>query len=61
MLWNNKKAKPASNVEIGDHITLILGSREITIEVLSLNEKIRKEEAINLYKIISEKEIKPLD
>ena len=56
---NNKKAKPSSNVEIGDCITLQLGNRLITIEVLSINEKIKKEEAINLYKIIDEKEIIP--
>ena len=56
---NNKKAKPATAVEIGDKITLQLGNRLITIEVLSLNEKIKKEEAINLYKIIEEKEINP--
>ena len=54
---NNKKAKPSSDVEIGDFITLQLGNRLITIEVLSINEKIKKEDAINLYKIIDEKEI----
>lgn len=56
---NNKKAKPSSDVEIGDFITLQLGNRLITIEVLSINEKTKKEEAINLYKIIDEKEIIP--
>lgn len=56
---NNKKAKPASEVKIGDIITLQLGNRLISIEVLSLNEKIKKEEAINLYKIVEEKEINP--
>ena len=56
---NNKKAKPATNVEIGDQITLQLGNRLITFEVLSLNEKIKKEDAITLYKIIDEKEINP--
>ena len=54
---NNKKAKPANQIKIGDIITLILGTKQISIEVLSLNEKIKKEEAINLYKIIEEKDI----
>ena len=54
---NNKKAKPSSEVKIGDFITLQLGNRLITIEVLSINDKIKKEEALNLYKIIDEKEI----
>ena len=56
---NNKKAKPSSSVEIGDIITLILGNKQISIEVLSINEKVKKDEAINLYKIIEEKEIIP--
>ena len=54
---NNKKAKPSTEVKIGDFVTLQLGNRLITIEVLSLNEKIKKEEALTLYKIIDEKEI----
>lgn len=56
---NNRKSKPSSEVKIGDKITLTLGNRLITIEVLSLNEKVKKEEAISLYKIIDEKEILP--
>ncbi|MBQ8206245.1 MAG: RNA-binding S4 domain-containing protein [Bacilli bacterium] len=56
---NNRKSKPSSEVKIGDKITLTLGNRLITIEVLSLNEKVKKEEAISLYKIIEEKEILP--
>ena len=54
---NNKKSKPSSEVKIGDHITLQLGNRLITIEVLSINDKIKKDEALSLYKIIEEKEI----
>lgn len=56
---NNKKAKPSTNVDIGDMITLQLGNRLITIEVLSINEKTKKEEVLSLYKIIDEKEINP--
>lgn len=54
---NNKKSKPSSEVKIGDLITLQLGNRLITIEVLSINDKIKKDEALSLYKIIAEKEI----
>ena len=56
---NNRKSKPSSEVKIGDKISWTLGNRLITIEVISLNEKVRKEEAISLYKIIDEKEIIP--
>ena len=54
---NNKTSKPSSEVKIGDLITLQLGNRLITIEVISINEKIKKDEALTLYKIVSEKEI----
>ena len=56
---NNRKTNTSSDVKIGDKISLTLGNRLITIEVISLNEKVRKEEAISLYKIIDEKEIIP--
>ena len=46
---NNKKAKPATAVEIGDKISLVLGEKLIKIEVLSLNEKIRKEDTKVCY------------
>ena len=56
---NDKKAKPSSNVNIGDKISLVLGEKLISIEVLSINEKVKKDEAYSLYKIIEEKDIKP--
>lgn len=56
---NNRKAKPASNVKIGDTIALSLGNKLITIQVLSVNDKVKKDEVLELYKIIDEKEINP--
>ena len=56
---NNKKAKPSTTVNIGDKISLVLGEKLISIEVLSINEKVKKDEAFSLYKIIEEKDIKP--
>ena len=56
---NDKKAKPSTNVNIGDKITLTLGEKLITIEVLSINDKVKKDEAYTLYKIIEEKDINP--
>lgn len=56
---NNKKAKPSSEVKVNDIITLNLNTKEISIEVLSLNEKVKKDEVTSLYKIISEKDIIP--
>lgn len=50
VLINNKIAKPSSEVKIGDIITLNFGSKTLNVEVLSLKEVIRKEEADSLYR-----------
>lgn len=50
VLINNKVAKPSSEVKIGDIITLNFGSKTLNVEVLSLKEVIRKEEADSLYR-----------
>ena len=54
---NGRKAKPASEVKVSDLISLTLGNRIITIKVLSIDDKIKKEQAINLYEIIEERVI----
>lgn len=51
---NDKIAKPSSEVEIGDHILLVLGRRILEIEVLMTCDFCKKEESNNLYKIIRE-------
>ena len=51
---NDKIAKPSSEVEIGDHILLVLGRRILEIEVLMACDYCKKEESNNLYKIIRE-------
>lgn len=50
VLINDKVAKPSSEVKIGDVITLNFGSKTLKVEVLSLKEVIRKEEADSLYR-----------
>ena len=51
---NDKIAKPSSEVEIGDHILLVLGRRILEIEVLMTCDYCKKEKSNNLYKIIRE-------
>lgn len=51
---NDKIAKPSSEVEIGDHILLVLGRRILEIEILMTCDYCKKEESNNLYKIIRE-------
>ncbi|NLM07212.1 MAG: RNA-binding S4 domain-containing protein [Tissierellia bacterium] len=47
---NGREAKSGSEVKIGDIISLKLGEGELRVEVLSLEENVKKEDAINIYK-----------
>lgn len=51
---NGRVAKPAAEVKVGDTITLHFGSRTLTVEVLSITASNRKEDATDMYKVISE-------
>lgn len=50
VMINDKIAKPSSEVKVGDIITLTFGTKTLKVEVLSLKEVIRKEEADSLYR-----------
>lgn len=50
---NGKIAKAGAEVKEGDIIELRLASRTFSYEVLSLKESIRKDEAINMYRILN--------
>ena len=51
---NDVPAKASYNVKIGDKISIKLGNREIKIEVTSINEYVKKEDASSMYKILSQ-------
>ena len=51
---NGKPAKPSYDVKVGDVLELQFGSRTLKAEVLSLSEHVRKEEAADMYRILSE-------
>lgn len=51
---NGKAAKPGAEVAVGDRITLVFGTGETTVEVLSIQETVRKNEAGELYRICSD-------
>ncbi|HZK44260.1 MAG TPA: RNA-binding S4 domain-containing protein [Syntrophomonadaceae bacterium] len=52
VLVNGRVAKPSTPVDIGDVITVKLGERTNSYEVLELREHIKATEAKNLYRII---------
>ena len=49
---NDKPAKASANVKVGDIITIQFGNRETKVEVLSVAETVKKEEAAELYKFV---------
>ncbi len=52
VLLNGKVAKPSSQVNKGDIITLQIGERKSVFEVLDVLDNVRASEAKNLYRII---------
>ncbi|MCL2548231.1 MAG: RNA-binding S4 domain-containing protein [Symbiobacteriaceae bacterium] len=51
---NGRTAKPASEVKPGDRITLHYGSRSQTVEVLSIEERVAKVNAAQLYRVLAD-------
>ncbi|MFG6329382.1 MAG: RNA-binding S4 domain-containing protein [Lachnospiraceae bacterium] len=49
---NGKKAKASLNVKIGDIIEIGFGDKLVKVEVLSLEETYKKDEARELYKLL---------
>lgn len=49
---NGKSVKPSHEVKVGDVVEIGFNSGTVKIEVLSLKETVRKEEAETLYKIL---------
>ena len=54
ILINGKPAKPAHEVNVGDQLTILYGTRKLTVKVLQLSENPRKEEATTLYEVVEE-------
>jgi ribosomal 50S subunit-recycling heat shock protein len=49
---NGKTAKPSSEVKEGDILTLTFGAKKITVEILSVKETVRKDDAALMYRQI---------
>ncbi len=52
VLVNGKTAKASVNVKVGDEIEIQFGSKSVRVEVLDVQETIRKEEAKELYRYL---------
>lgn len=52
VMVNGKVAKPSTEVKKGDIITIQIGDRKLTVEVLDLKDNIKASEAKSLYREI---------
>ena len=52
VLINDKEARASTAVKIGDRITILFGTKEVKVEILDVQESVRKENAENMYKYI---------
>ena len=52
ILINGKPAKPAHEVSVGDLLTIIYGTRKLTVRILQISENPRKEEAATVYEVV---------
>ena len=52
VLINDKPAKASANVKAGDILTLQFGNKDVTVEVLDVQETVKKEEAKELFRYI---------
>lgn len=54
---NSRPAKSGSKVKVGDEITINFNQRIITVKVLELKEHVTKDEASELYELISNEKV----
>lgn len=52
-VWiNDKPAKASSSVKEGDRITIQFGNKEVKVEVISVQETVKKDEAKELFRYL---------
>lgn len=52
VLVNDKPAKASANVKQGDIITIQFGNKDVKVEVLDIQETVKKDEAKELFRYI---------
>ena len=50
---NDKPAKASTNVKVGDVLRIEFGNKEVKVEVLDVQETVRKEEAKELFRYLA--------
>ena len=54
---NDRIVKPSHEVKIGDILEVQYGSRILGVRILSIQEKVKKETAIEMYEVVFEKRL----
>ena len=49
---NGRVVKASYDVKVGDHIEISMGARTVAVEVLSVSDNVRKDDAAGMYKEI---------
>lgn len=52
---NDRPAKPSTNVEAGDILTITYGNKELVVKIKEVTTHTTKETSQNLYEVISDK------
>ena len=53
VMINDNPAKASANVKVGDIITISFGNKEVKVEVLDVQETVKKEEAAELFRYLA--------
>ncbi len=49
---NGRVAKPGADVKIGDILEITFGEKTVKVEILSVAETVRKENAADMYRVL---------
>ncbi len=52
---NDRPAKPASNVDVGDILKITYGNKELVVKINGVTTHATKEAAQDLYEVVSER------
>ena len=52
VMVNDKVAKASAEVKAGDTITIMFGNKDVKVEVISVQETVRKEEAKEMFRYL---------
>lgn len=52
VMINGKVSRASQEVKVGDQITINFGNKDVSVEVLTVTETVRKEEAKEMFKYI---------